>query len=601
MGYRQQGKVGIGRTGFGTGCPKGRLNVRKAANPLPKKVREINLSSSNPCSMTIRFQNHKNQLFQLSDDVAKTDSPYQIPEHLRWVNEKAAALLKKKDKHTEKKLTAWIAENPGVPQLKNYLTVYYSAKGQTRKAFDYNRETAKQHPGYLFAKINLALEALEGKAPEKVLDVLGPSLDLQALYPERKIFHVGEYVGFYKIVFRYFEAREELDNARPVFFDLQKLEEEFDDDFALDELQSVLVRAGLKGMVDSIARQKEFAATVRTAPTLPQTTEAPPFHFLQIQWLYENGAGIERGKIKELLSLRRSLLIEDLAAVVRDAIRRYDYFSEKDYAPETHNFIVHALLLLQALGAHEGLPALLEFLRQPEELLDYWLSDLITEDIWHVVYALGGNSLPALEEFLKEPLNYTYARSAVSTAISQVVLHRPEKREEVVGLYKRLLAFYYENKASREVCDHVLNSFIIGDITDFNGTELTGEMKRFYDEGLVDEFIEGKWDEVFERLNTADADRKFSRKRKVQDIYALLDELHRIERRAADKKDEEEYEDEYGEDDDFADYEEVNTEGGTLLYSGSEPYRREEKKIGRNDPCPCGSGLKYKKCHGKNE
>ena len=26
---------------------------------------------------------------------------------------------------------------------------------------------------------------------------------------------------------------------------------------------------------------------------------------------------------------------------------------------------------------------------------------------------------------------------------------------------------------------------------------------------------------------------------------------------------------------------------------------RKEKKIGRNDPCPCGSGLKYKKCCGK--
>ncbi|MBI2582665.1 SEC-C domain-containing protein, partial [Candidatus Azambacteria bacterium] len=22
-------------------------------------------------------------------------------------------------------------------------------------------------------------------------------------------------------------------------------------------------------------------------------------------------------------------------------------------------------------------------------------------------------------------------------------------------------------------------------------------------------------------------------------------------------------------------------------------------KVGRNDPCPCGSGKKYKKCHGK--
>jgi preprotein translocase subunit SecA len=26
--------------------------------------------------------------------------------------------------------------------------------------------------------------------------------------------------------------------------------------------------------------------------------------------------------------------------------------------------------------------------------------------------------------------------------------------------------------------------------------------------------------------------------------------------------------------------------------------RRDEPKVGRNDPCPCGSGRKYKKCHG---
>jgi len=26
--------------------------------------------------------------------------------------------------------------------------------------------------------------------------------------------------------------------------------------------------------------------------------------------------------------------------------------------------------------------------------------------------------------------------------------------------------------------------------------------------------------------------------------------------------------------------------------------RRDEPKVGRNDPCPCGSGKKYKKCHG---
>jgi preprotein translocase subunit SecA len=31
-----------------------------------------------------------------------------------------------------------------------------------------------------------------------------------------------------------------------------------------------------------------------------------------------------------------------------------------------------------------------------------------------------------------------------------------------------------------------------------------------------------------------------------------------------------------------------------------ETVRREGKKIGRNAPCPCGSGKKYKKCCGKN-
>jgi len=29
------------------------------------------------------------------------------------------------------------------------------------------------------------------------------------------------------------------------------------------------------------------------------------------------------------------------------------------------------------------------------------------------------------------------------------------------------------------------------------------------------------------------------------------------------------------------------------------PFTRAGHKVGRNDPCPCGSGKKYKQCHGK--
>ncbi len=43
---------------------------------------------------------------------------------------------------------------------------------------------------------------------------------------------------------------------------------------------------------------------------------------------------------------------------------------------------------------------------------------------------------------------------------------------------------------------------------------------------------------------------------------------------------------------------------GTWLYCGGkdvapEQFRRDTPKIGRNEPCPCGSGKKYKKCCGK--
>jgi SEC-C motif domain protein len=31
----------------------------------------------------------------------------------------------------------------------------------------------------------------------------------------------------------------------------------------------------------------------------------------------------------------------------------------------------------------------------------------------------------------------------------------------------------------------------------------------------------------------------------------------------------------------------------------NKPFRHEQPKIGRNDPCPCGSGKKYKKCCGQ--
>jgi len=46
----------------------------------------------------------------------------------------------------------------------------------------------------------------------------------------------------------------------------------------------------------------------------------------------------------------------------------------------------------------------------------------------------------------------------------------------------------------------------------------------------------------------------------------------------------------------------VDVEALTLpeeMEAKAQPFKRFGDKIGRNDPCPCGSGKKYKQCHGK--
>jgi preprotein translocase subunit SecA len=52
----------------------------------------------------------------------------------------------------------------------------------------------------------------------------------------------------------------------------------------------------------------------------------------------------------------------------------------------------------------------------------------------------------------------------------------------------------------------------------------------------------------------------------------------------------------YGADEEAAQAQALAAQGQGVLAT---PQTREEPKVGRNDPCPCGSGKKYKQCHGR--
>ncbi|MCD8023814.1 MAG: SEC-C domain-containing protein [Lachnospiraceae bacterium] len=145
---------------------------------------------------------------------------------------------------------------------------------------------------------------------------------------------------------------------------------------------------------------------------------------------------------------------------------------------------------------------------------------------------------------------------------------------------------------------------------------------ELYDMSVTDEDFSDRYDEILEEIGCAnyeirylmihelvmagDYDRaetetkqlqKESGDKQLTDLLEYIDDYREIADDADDFEDEFfrfPNEDRYGiafdEDEDLDD---------DFWSQPSIPYRREQPKIGRNDPCPCGSGKKYKHCCGR--
>jgi preprotein translocase subunit SecA len=79
-----------------------------------------------------------------------------------------------------------------------------------------------------------------------------------------------------------------------------------------------------------------------------------------------------------------------------------------------------------------------------------------------------------------------------------------------------------------------------------------------------------------------------------EDIHQAKVEKTDMSRMRANKEEVEEVGEDYG-----ANRRDMYTSTSTAAPVKQAPIRNVDPKIGRNDPCPCGSGKKYKQCHGK--
>ncbi|MEE9214519.1 MAG: DUF1186 domain-containing protein [Thermodesulfobacteriota bacterium] len=480
------------------------------------------------------------------------------------------------------KLLKVIKTYPQVPQFKNYLTVAYNLSGNTRKAYECNNWILKEHPNYFFGRINLAAQYFEQKEYDKIPEVLGDLMEIKALYPERKVFHVSEVMAFNKLAVIYFATICNLEAAESRFKIMEEIDAEHPDTYkALQYLLPERMKAGIE-------RDKEEERTKRKVKTRAydksiQTTEKPEFNHPEIRQLYENGMRIDHQFIKEILCLPRASMINDLETILEDIVRRFEYFKNKvdedEWIEEEQTFPIHAIFLLTELNATESLDKVLQLLRQGEKLLEFWLGDFLNEEVWRTIYQLGNNQLEKLKTFVLEPNIYTFARSGICDAVAQIVYHEPERKPEIVKWIKDVLEYLLNNKDDENLIDSDFIAFIFCDIIQLKAEELLPLVRIFFDNDLVSIGICGDFQDV-----EKDIINRPERDYYKHELFNIYDRYTHILTTWAGYNEEKE--------------EEINNDLNDYGYTDfqQEESIRSEPKVGRNNPCPCGSGKKYKKC-----
>jgi len=158
---------------------------------------------------------------------------------------------------------------------------------------------------------------------------------------------------------------------------------------------------------------------------------------------------------------------------------------------------------------------------------------------------IGCKAIDPLIEFLLDPLNEEYGRATAAESLKRIADENHSVKEDCIsGLTKYLINL---DKSASD-----LNGIVISCLLDLNAVNSIDAIRTAFDKGNVDISVAGDLEDV---------EIKFGLRK----------------RRTTPKPD----------------YDIPHIKNFSEVFNN---YIGKKKKIVRNDPCPCGSGKKYKKC-----
>jgi len=220
---------------------------------------------------------------------------------------------------------------------------------------------------------------------------------------------------------------------------------------------------------------------------------------------------------------------------------------------------IHTIFILALIRNREALQLLLDIIRYRNEELSDWL----TENAPSLLVAFGEDAIEPLKEFTEDETLESFARSTATTALKVLAKNFPQHENDIKLHLIELL---------KTTEDDTFAGLVADDLTSFHDPSVISEIHRAFEMERIDEMIireeeiidtiNGVYHDIDEaefKRNTEDPLNHFSRRN-----IEYLHNLHYVRSKEKHVKPAE--------------------------------VKPSKEKIGRNEPCPCGSGKKYKKC-----
>ena len=218
---------------------------------------------------------------------------------------------------------------------------------------------------------------------------------------------------------------------------------------------------------------------------------------------------------------------------------------------------IYAMFLLAQFREKRAYPLIVNFFSTPGDVSLEVTGDVVTEYLRRILASVYDGDASLIKQLAENESADEYVRGAALEALACLVATGKQSREEVLGYYKALLQSEL-SKQSSFFCAGIVSA-----ATDLYPEEIYEEIKETFEKDMVDETI---------------LDLKFVDQKLAQGKEKVLAELQ-----------------------DKRNGPIVDTIKEMEWWAGfREPPQKQviKKKVGRNEPCPCGSGKKYKKCCG---